>query len=154
MKTMARCSRCPRRTNDDGKKSVELPFLIANHLILFSVHFSDWQEFYMDHNSLASVPTNSLNGPVGLKRLSLTFNHILTVKSEAFSAQPNLERIDLKFNRISTIEGGAFANLNKIKEINLAGNRLSRMNSDVFQVIYYNQINVIEHNYNFIRISC
>ncbi|XP_055700052.1 protein artichoke [Phlebotomus papatasi] len=90
------------------------------------------QEFYLDRNSLTSVPSMSLNGPSALKFLSLRGNNIAQLRTEAFAAQSNLERIDLRYNRIGHIEGNAFSGLRNIKEIYLAGNRLSRMNSDVF----------------------
>lgn len=40
----------------------------------------DLKEFYMDRNSLTTVPVNSLNGPTALRHLSLRQNHIGRVR--------------------------------------------------------------------------
>ncbi|XP_065372418.1 protein artichoke [Calliphora vicina] len=93
----------------------------------------DLKEFYMDRNSLATVPSNSLNGPTALRHLSLRHNYITSLRYESFIAQPQLEIIDLRYNEIKTIEGLAFKGLRKIREIKLAGNRVTNLNSDVFE---------------------
>ncbi|EDW53445.1 GM12844 [Drosophila sechellia] len=93
----------------------------------------DLKEFYIDRNSLTSVPTNSLNGPSALRHLSLRQNQIGSLLADSFNAQRQLEIIDLRHNVIRSIDSLAFKGLQKIREIKLAGNRISHLNSDVFE---------------------
>ncbi|KAM7363550.1 uncharacterized protein ACRADG_000411 isoform 2-T4 [Cochliomyia hominivorax] len=93
----------------------------------------DLKEFYIDRNSLTTVPSNSLNGPTALRHLSLRHNYITSLRYESFIAQPQLEIIDLRYNEIKTIDGLTFKGLRKIREIKLSGNRITNLNSDVFE---------------------
>ncbi|XP_030370397.1 protein artichoke [Scaptodrosophila lebanonensis] len=93
----------------------------------------DLKEFFVDRNSLAAVPSNSLNGPSALRHLSLRHNHIASLYQDSFISQPQLEIIDLRYNAIKSIDSQAFKGLHKIREIKLGGNRITNLNSDIFE---------------------
>ncbi|CAG0918240.1 unnamed protein product [Notodromas monacha] len=83
-------------------------------------------------NEMRRIPTGSLKGPKGMKRLNLAQNRLDLIPQGAFKEQPKLETLDVSWNTIAIIQPMALAALQNLKRLDLSGNHLSKIPSGAF----------------------
>ena len=90
------------------------------------------QDFYLDHNNITSIKSDTFNNLTNLEKLSLQYNDISVIENNAFNNLPSLYQLRLNNNNISVIENNAFTNLPSLQYIRMDNNPIAFVSEYAF----------------------
>ena len=112
------------------------------------------QDFYLDHNNITSIKSDTFNNLTNLEKLELQYNEISVIENNTFNNLPSLHNLELQYNGISRIENNTFNNLPNLHSLSLQYNDISVIENNAFNnlpSLYQlwlnnNNISTIENN--------
>lgn len=103
------------------------------NVLLIRLNLSELTCLDLSDNSLSDISVGSFRTLVGLVRLSLRKNAIVTVHENAFRGLDRLEFLDLSDNRLADLPDSALTPLYSLQKLDLSGNQLQVLGARWFE---------------------